>query len=86
IASVRSGEAELSRITGAQAPSGVPVVITAPVAERPRRAASSRSSSSASSASSSSSRGRRGRTAQGRPAGETPRRRARRQSALDPAT
>ncbi|MGW3726001.1 helicase-related protein, partial [Streptomyces sp. NPDC000851] len=69
IASVRSGEAELSRITGAQAPSGVPVVITAPVAERPRRAASSRSSrsssssssaSAASAASASSSRGRRG--------------------------
>ncbi|MFD7278274.1 DEAD/DEAH box helicase [Streptomyces sp. NPDC059862] len=86
IASVRSGEAELSRITGAQAPSGVPVVITAPVAERPRRAASSRSSSSASSTSSSSPRGRRGRTTQGRPASETPRRRARRQSSLDPAT
>ncbi len=35
---VRSGEAELSRITGAQAPSGVPVVIAVPVVERPRRA------------------------------------------------
>ncbi|MDX3073460.1 DEAD/DEAH box helicase [Streptomyces sp. NPDC088354] len=34
---VRSGEAELSRITGARTPSGVPVVITAPVAERPGR-------------------------------------------------
>ncbi|WP_392671571.1 DEAD/DEAH box helicase [Streptomyces sp. LN785] len=34
IAQVRSGEAELSRITGAQAPSGVPVTITAPVSER----------------------------------------------------
>ncbi|SEN90702.1 Superfamily II DNA and RNA helicase [Actinacidiphila rubida] len=34
---VRSGEAELSRITGAQAPSGVPVTVDAPVAERPRR-------------------------------------------------
>ena len=34
---VRSGEAELSRITGAQAPSGIPVTITAPVAERPKR-------------------------------------------------
>ncbi|WP_181796572.1 DEAD/DEAH box helicase, partial [Streptomyces sp. WELS2] len=32
ITPVRSGEAELSRITGAQAPSGVPVVITTPVA------------------------------------------------------
>ncbi|MFF3687011.1 DEAD/DEAH box helicase [Streptomyces sp. NPDC002187] len=53
IAQVRSGEAELSRITGAQAPSGVPVVITAPVAERPRR-------------SDSGPRGRRSRPAQGR--------------------
>ncbi|MFF5898086.1 DEAD/DEAH box helicase [Streptomyces argenteolus] len=34
IAQVRSGEAELSRITGAQTPSGVPVTITAPVTER----------------------------------------------------
>ncbi|MCG8966006.1 MULTISPECIES: DEAD/DEAH box helicase [Streptomyces] len=51
ITPVRSGEAELTRITGAQAPSGVPVVITAPVVERPRRAASGGSSS----------RGRRGR-------------------------
>jgi superfamily II DNA/RNA helicase len=32
IAKVRSGEAELTRITGAQAPSGVPVVIQAPAA------------------------------------------------------
>ncbi|MEU5345253.1 DEAD/DEAH box helicase [Streptomyces sp. NPDC020766] len=56
---VRSGEAELNRITGAQAPSGVPVVITAPVADRPRRGSSS------------SSRGRRGRTGgKGRPTGE----------------
>jgi superfamily II DNA/RNA helicase len=46
ITPVRSGEAELSRITGAQAPSGVPVVITAPVVERPRRAASGGGSSS----------------------------------------
>ncbi|MFF9274563.1 DEAD/DEAH box helicase [Streptomyces griseosporeus] len=37
ITPVRSGEAELTRITGAQAPSGVPVVITVPVAESPRR-------------------------------------------------
>jgi superfamily II DNA/RNA helicase len=42
ITEVRSGEAELNRITGAQAPSGIPVVITAPVAERPKRSASSR--------------------------------------------
>ncbi|MFJ6567512.1 DEAD/DEAH box helicase [Streptomyces sp. NPDC091292] len=40
IAQVRSGEAELSRITGAQAPSGVPVTVTAPVAERPKRTGS----------------------------------------------
>lgn len=52
---VRSGEAELSRITGAQSPSGVPVTITAPVAERARRT-------------SSPSRSRRGRAGQGRSA------------------
>ncbi|MEU3512188.1 DEAD/DEAH box helicase [Streptomyces longwoodensis] len=34
---VRSGGEALHRITGAQAPSGVPVVITAPVAERPKK-------------------------------------------------
>jgi superfamily II DNA/RNA helicase len=34
---VRSGEAELSRITGAQAPSGRPVTITTPVTERAER-------------------------------------------------
>ncbi|QES49293.1 DEAD/DEAH box helicase [Streptomyces venezuelae] len=44
---VRSGEAELIRITGARAPSGIPVTITAPAPERPKR-------------STSSSRGRRG--------------------------
>ncbi|AYN41167.1 DEAD/DEAH box helicase [Streptomyces dangxiongensis] len=43
ITQVRPGEAELNRITGAQAPSGVPVVITAPVAERPQRGTASRS-------------------------------------------
>ncbi len=37
---VRSGEEALSRITGAQAPSGIPVVITAPVAERRERTGS----------------------------------------------
>ncbi|MEV6028503.1 DEAD/DEAH box helicase [Streptomyces sp. NPDC052036] len=37
ITQVRSGEAELSRITGAQAPSGVPVGGSGPVAERPKR-------------------------------------------------
>ncbi|MFI5758621.1 DEAD/DEAH box helicase [Streptomyces sp. NPDC051569] len=42
ITQVRSGEAELQRITGARTPSGVPVVITAPVAERPQRGAASR--------------------------------------------
>ncbi|WP_406835087.1 DEAD/DEAH box helicase [Streptomyces sp. AHU1] len=54
---VRSGEEELSRITGAQAPSGVPVVIRALVTERPHRGASA------------SSRGRRGRSGRGRPTG-----------------
>ncbi|MFD8910404.1 DEAD/DEAH box helicase [Streptomyces sp. NPDC059575] len=40
---VRSGEEALHRITGAQAPSGVPVVITAPVPERrKKRGATSR--------------------------------------------
>ncbi|MFJ3632627.1 DEAD/DEAH box helicase [Streptomyces sp. NPDC090112] len=39
---VRSGEGALNRITGAQAPSGIPVVITAPVTERAKRGASSR--------------------------------------------
>ncbi|WP_328425561.1 DEAD/DEAH box helicase [Streptomyces sp. NBC_00443] len=68
---VRSGEAELSRITGAQAPSGVPVVITAPAAERPRRAVSSAAPSS---------RGRRDRAAQGRATGRAGRRRGQRPS------
>src|SRR3954451_3986989 len=63
---VRSGEAELSRITGAQAPSGVPVTITAPVVERPRGASSASSSRGR--------RGRRGQAGQGRPAGEAARR------------
>ncbi|SEF51673.1 Helicase conserved C-terminal domain-containing protein [Actinacidiphila yanglinensis] len=39
---VRSGEEALSRITGAQAPSGVPVTITAPPAERRKRGPASR--------------------------------------------
>ncbi|MFD7245464.1 DEAD/DEAH box helicase [Streptomyces massasporeus] len=39
---VRSGDEALSRITGAQAPSGIPVVITAPVVERPKRSTTSR--------------------------------------------
>ena len=69
IAQVRSGEAELSRITGAQTPSGVPVVIPAPRAERPRGA-------------SAGPRGRRGRrpAGQGRPAGEAARPRAQRRT------
>ncbi|WP_330458944.1 DEAD/DEAH box helicase [Streptomyces sp. NBC_00820] len=38
---VRPGAAELSRITGAQAPSGVPVTVAAPAVERPKRTGSS---------------------------------------------
>jgi superfamily II DNA/RNA helicase len=59
-AQVRSGDAELTRITGAQAPSGIPVTITAPVAERPQRSAAS-------------ARGRRSRPAQSRRTGMTDR-------------
>ena len=66
VTAVRSGEEELTRITGAQAPSGVPVVIQAPVVERERARRSP---------SSSSSRGRRGRPAgEGRSAGGAARR------------
>ncbi|MGW7418385.1 DEAD/DEAH box helicase [Streptomyces sp. NPDC054863] len=50
---VRAGESELTRITGAKAPSGVPVVITAPASERSKRGGSP-------------SRGRRGRPGQAR--------------------
>ncbi|MEU8134022.1 DEAD/DEAH box helicase [Streptodolium elevatio] len=50
---VRCGDAELSRITGAQAPSGIPVTISAPAVERPNRGGSA-------------SRGRRSRTARNR--------------------
>ncbi|MGW5211234.1 DEAD/DEAH box helicase [Streptomyces sp. NPDC004051] len=39
---VRAGAEALHRITGAQAPSGIPVVITAPVVERSKRGATSR--------------------------------------------
>ena len=39
---IRSGDEALRRITGAQAPSGIPVVITAPAVERPKRSATSR--------------------------------------------
>jgi superfamily II DNA/RNA helicase len=70
---VRSGEAELNRITGAQAPSGIPVVIKAPVVERPRRGGSP------------SSRGRRGRTAQDRSAGGAAHRTAQRVSTVNAA-
>ncbi|MER6157883.1 DEAD/DEAH box helicase [Streptomyces sp. NPDC001868] len=51
---VRSGGADLNRITGAQAPSGVPVVITPPVTDQPPARSAS------------SSRGRRGRPGQSR--------------------
>ncbi len=34
---VNPGDEALSRITGAQTPTGIPVVITAPVAERPKK-------------------------------------------------
>ncbi|MFD5129621.1 DEAD/DEAH box helicase [Streptomyces olindensis] len=71
VAQVRSGEAELSRITGAQAPSGIPVVVTAPEAERPRGA--------------SSSRPRRGRRGHGRPGGEAARPRAQRRTGFGSA-
>ncbi|MET7645409.1 DEAD/DEAH box helicase [Streptomyces sp. NPDC005426] len=59
-AQVRPDEAELTRITGAQAPSGVPCVIAAPVVERAKR-------------SSSSTRGRRSRFAQARRSGSSER-------------
>ncbi|MFD5077348.1 DEAD/DEAH box helicase [Streptomyces sp. NPDC058371] len=86
-AQVRSGEAELNRITGAQAPSGVPVTITAPASERPRRSGGPATST----------RSRRGRTgqerrpgqehrpAQDRRTGQTARRPAQRPSAFDAA-
>ncbi|MFE5402187.1 DEAD/DEAH box helicase [Streptomyces sp. NPDC056580] len=65
VTAVRSGEAELSRITGARAPSGVPVVITAPVVERTRRV-------------SAPSRDPRGRTVRGRSVGAGARRQGQR--------
>ncbi|MFD9392204.1 DEAD/DEAH box helicase [Streptomyces sp. NPDC060000] len=69
VTQVRSGEEELSRVTGARTPSGVPVVITVPVAAVPRRRGSSSPSSSSSSSSfSSRARGRRGRPGQARTA------------------
>ncbi|SDN94359.1 DEAD/DEAH box helicase [Actinacidiphila guanduensis] len=57
---VRSGEAELSRITGARTPTGIPVTIAAPVTERPQRRPST-------------SRARRSGTARTRRATVTPR-------------
>ncbi|MCX5301390.1 DEAD/DEAH box helicase [Streptomyces sp. NBC_00193] len=39
---VHSGDEALNRITGAQVPSGIPVTITAPVSERPKRSTASR--------------------------------------------
>ncbi|MGW5402363.1 helicase-related protein, partial [Streptomyces sp. NPDC003952] len=39
---VHSGDEVLNRITGAQAPSGIPVTITAPVVERAKRSTASR--------------------------------------------
>ncbi|GGO94117.1 DEAD/DEAH box helicase [Wenjunlia tyrosinilytica] len=51
VAQVRPGDSELTRVTGARVPSGVPVTVTAPAPERPSRSASS-------------SRGRRSRSAQ----------------------
>ncbi|WP_406199672.1 DEAD/DEAH box helicase [Streptomyces sp. NBC_01017] len=75
VAQVRSGEAELSRITGAQAPSGIPVVVTAPTVERPRNASSP----------SKGRRGRRGNGGQGRPLGEAAQRRAQRRTGFGSA-
>ncbi|MEU9051346.1 DEAD/DEAH box helicase [Streptomyces sp. NPDC048384] len=75
VAQVRSGEAELSRITGAQAPSGIPVVVTAPTVERPRNASSP----------SKGRRGRRGSGGQGRPLGEAAQRRAQRRTGFGSA-
>ncbi|EFE78454.1 conserved hypothetical protein [Streptomyces filamentosus NRRL 15998] len=42
ITQIRSGEEALTRITGSRAPSGIPVTITAPVAERRRRGSAPR--------------------------------------------
>ncbi|MEU0273650.1 DEAD/DEAH box helicase [Streptomyces sp. NPDC006307] len=60
VTKVRSGEAELSRITGAQMPSGVPVTISAPAVERAGRADST-------------TRGRRSRPARSRGRSSAPR-------------
>lgn len=69
---VRSGEAELSRITGARTPSGIPVAITTAGVERPQRGAPD-------------SRGRRSRAAGDRRTGAVAHHKARRHSALDAA-
>ncbi|WP_432253099.1 DEAD/DEAH box helicase [Streptomyces sp. HNM1019] len=69
---VRSGEAELSHITGARTPSGIPVVITTAGVDRPKRGAPH-------------PRHRRGRAAGDHRTGEATHRRARRQPALDAA-
>ncbi|MEU6261323.1 ATP-dependent helicase, partial [Streptomyces sp. NPDC047043] len=61
ITAVRSGEAELSRITGAKTPSGIPVTITPPTPEPARRTTTGASASA---------RGRRGRTTRGRTTGK----------------
>ncbi|SHM37554.1 DEAD/DEAH box helicase [Actinacidiphila paucisporea] len=71
-----SGQAELTRITGARTPSGVPVTITEPVAERSRRSTST------------SSRGRRNRPSQARRSTRptlAPQGTSQRRSALSPA-
>ncbi|MYU26181.1 DEAD/DEAH box helicase [Streptomyces sp. SID8352] len=57
---VRPGDAELSRITGARTPTGIPVTITAPAPEQPKSRPSA-------------SRGRRSGTARARRAAATPR-------------
>ncbi|MFI8233569.1 DEAD/DEAH box helicase [Streptomyces sp. NPDC085900] len=72
ITAVRSGEEELTRITGAKAPSGVPVVIAAPAAEPARRTTAGASGSSRGRRGRTTAQGRtaaQGRTSQGRPAG-----------------
>ncbi|MGA4538921.1 DEAD/DEAH box helicase [Uniformispora flossi] len=74
---VRSGDAELSRITGAQAPSGIPVTISAPAADRTPRERTRGASSP--------HRGRRSRPAQGRDTGRAPRRASSWPSASDAA-
>ncbi|NEW73009.1 DEAD/DEAH box helicase [Streptomyces rhizosphaericus] len=69
---VRSGEAELSRITGARTPSGIPVAITTAGVERPQRGVPD-------------SRGRRSRAAGDRRTGAVAHHKARRHSAIDTA-